>query len=90
VAARSARDGWPPKGAPKEEREYRIGGTIGRSWAAAGRNAKKKEWEYRFIEGHKKGSSDTMLNILYRAEEGEREKRESGSQQWTTLYYIVI
>jgi hypothetical protein len=40
--------------------------------------------------GPQEGGSDTMLNILYRAEEGEREKRESGSQQWTTLYYIVI
>jgi hypothetical protein len=44
----------------------------------------KKERECRFIEGHKKVGSDTKLNILYRAEEGEREKerekRESRSQ----------
>jgi hypothetical protein len=41
LAARSAGDGRLPEGVPKEEREYRIGGTVGRSWAAAGRNAKE-------------------------------------------------
>jgi hypothetical protein len=37
-----------------------------------------------------KSGSDTMLNILYIERKNEREKRESGNIQWTTLYYIVI
>jgi hypothetical protein len=53
--------------------------------------APKKKREYRYIGGHKKGGSDTMLNILYIERKNKRE-RESGSvnTQWTTLYCVVI
>jgi hypothetical protein len=64
--------------------------------AGVGRPSKgtpKKEREYRFIGGHKKGGtdtmlecSDTMLNILYRKEEGEREERE----RKPTMDHIVL
>jgi hypothetical protein len=80
-------------GCRKERRRKSENTALAAQSAEVGRlpeGTPKKEREYRFIGGHKKGGSDTMLNILYRAEEGEREKRESGSQQWTTLYYIEI
>jgi hypothetical protein len=39
--AQLAGDGRPSEGAPKEEREYRIDGAVGRKRAAAGRSAGK-------------------------------------------------
>jgi hypothetical protein len=88
LAARLAGDGQPLEGAPKEEREYRIDGAVGRKRAAAGWSA-EEEAGVPLFGGHKKGGSDTMLNILYIE---RKNKRESGSvnTQWTTLYCVVI
>jgi hypothetical protein len=65
-----------------KERRWKSGNT-----ALAARSARvgwlpegtpKKEREYRFIGGHKKDGSNTMLNILYRVEEGERAEANNG------------
>jgi hypothetical protein len=74
LAARLAGDGRPSEGAPKEEREYRIDGAVGRKRDGRRNGAPKKKREYRYIGGHKKGGSDTMLNILYIERKNERER----------------
>jgi hypothetical protein len=76
-SSKSCRRNWwhgrPEMGGRRKERRRKSGNT-----ALAARSAEvgqppegtpKKEREHRFIGGHKKGGSDTMLNILYRAEE---------------------
>jgi hypothetical protein len=92
---RNWRHGWPEMGGRRKERQRKSGNTAltARS-AGKGRppdGAPKKKREYRYIGGHKKGGSDTMLNILYIERKNKRE-RESGSvnTQWTTLYCVVI
>jgi hypothetical protein len=74
---RNWRRGWPEMGGRRKERQRKSGNTAltARS-AGKGRppeGASKKKREYCFIGGHKKGGSDTMLNIFYRVEEEERE-----------------
>jgi hypothetical protein len=85
--------GWPEMGGHWKERQRKSGNTAltARS-ARKGRppdGAPKKKREYRYIGGHKKGGSDTMLNILYIERKNKRES-ESGITQYTTLYCVVI
>jgi hypothetical protein len=99
-SGRSCRRNWrrsqPEMGDSQRERRKRSGNTALTARSAGKRRppdgAPKKKQEYRYIGGHKKGGSDTMLNILYIERKNKREKRESGSvnTQWTTLYCVVI
>jgi hypothetical protein len=75
-----------------KERQRKSGNTAltARS-AGKGRppdGAPKKKREYRYIGGHKKGGSDTMLNILYIERKNKREKRERKRKH--TMDYIVL
>jgi hypothetical protein len=89
---RNWRRGWPEMGGHRKERQRKSGNTAltARS-AGKGRppdGAPKKKREYRYIGGHKKGGSDTMLNILYIERKNKREKRERKRKH--TMDYIVL
>jgi hypothetical protein len=84
---RNWRSGQPEMGGRRKESWRKSGNTALVTWSAGvgqpPKGTPKKEREYHFIGGHKKGDSDTMLNILYRAEEWEREKRRAEESRST-------